>query len=104
MDTENVYLGRDNTINLILKADGSAVDLTAVTKISITFGTTVIESSNGVTDPILWVQTGYNTGEIRLKLGAQAIPAGTYQAALIVYEATYPNGIHWGTVRTVVES
>ena len=39
---ENVYLGHDNTIDLILNADDVAVYLTGFTKITATFFDTLI--------------------------------------------------------------
>ncbi len=98
MKTEIVYLGHDNRIDLILKADGVAVNLGSVTTMTISFGRKLIESINGSTDPILWAKAGYATGEVRLVLGAQEISPGTYYAPLIVYDAGNPNGIVWGII------
>ena len=104
MQKEFVYLGHDNSVDLILKADGVAVDLSSVTDMTLTFGTTLIESDNGDSDPIRWIKAGYATGEIRLFLGDQTITAGNYQAPLIVYDPTNSNGIFWGRIPiTVVE-
>jgi len=102
VNPEIVYLGHDNSINLKLKADGAAVSLASVTDMSLTFGSTLIESDNGDADPIRWIKAGYATGEVRLFLGAQAIAAGNYKAALIVYDATNTNGLMWGFIPIVV--
>ena len=98
MSTEILYLGRDNTIDLKLKADGSAVDLTNATKITASFDDTLISSTNKATGAITWDQEGYETGEIRLDLGAEDIDEETYTVPIIVYDAVNTNGIEFGTV------
>jgi hypothetical protein len=102
MKTEFVYLGHDNSIDLILKADGTAVNLSSVTRMTLTLGATLIDSDNGDTDPIRWAKDGYVTGEVRFYLGDQSIAAGNYQAALIVYDAVNDDGIAWGTISITV--
>jgi hypothetical protein len=102
MKSEIVYLGRDNSIDLLLKADGVAVDLSAASKMTLAFGTTLIESENGGGEPIRWAQSGYKTGEIRLKLGDESILPGNYRAPLIVHDPASPDGIHWGYIPIVI--
>ena len=102
MNTEFVILGHDNSIDLILKADGAAVALTSVTRMTLTLGAKLIDSDNGDADPIRWIKAGYDTGEFRLFLGAEAIAVGSYQAPLIVYDATNPNGVFWGRIPITV--
>ena len=102
MRTEIVYLAHDNWIDVILKADGVAVALTSVTRMTLTFGTKLIDSDNGDTDPIRWIKAGYATGEVRLFLGAEAIAAGSYAAPLVVYDATNVEGIVWGLIPITV--
>lgn len=100
--TEYVYLGHDNTIDLILKADGEAQDLSSVTKITATFDDLLIESSDSENGPITWAVAGYATGEIRLDLGAESIPAGRYSVVIVVYDPSHSEGIVWGRVIIVV--
>ena len=96
---ERIYLGRDNTINLLLKADGVAQDLTNVTQIDVVIDDKTTSSTNQVTDLIRWVQTGYETGEIRLSFGTVALSASTVQkpAYVIVYDISHDDGIVWGS-------
>lgn len=98
--TEIVYLGHDNSIDLLLKADGTAQDLSAVTAATITIGEVTVTSDNGDTDPIRWAKSGYATGEIRLYLGSENLVAAIepYTAYLVIYDADNPNGIVWGYV------
>ena len=103
METELIYLGHDNSIDLILKSDNVAVDLQSVTKMTISFDTVTISSDNGDTDPIRWRKSNYATGEARLFLGNQNIPEGRYQAHMVVYDPVNIDGIVWGTVPIVVK-
>ena len=102
MKTEIVYLGHDNSIDIILKADGVAVPLDDVTDMSLTFGTTLIESDNGAADPLRWDKEGYDVGEVRIFLGDQTITPGSYKAPLVVYDPTNPEGVVWGLIPITV--
>jgi len=104
MPNEYAYLGHDNTIDLILKSDGTAQDLSAVTKITATFGSTLVESTDKASGLITWDQSGYDIGEIRLDLGQQSLTADTYTVPIVVYDATYTNGVVWGEIIVVVRS
>jgi hypothetical protein len=103
MTTEIVWLGHDNTIDLLLKANGIAQDLSAVTKITATFGTVTITSTDKAAGVITWDQAGYDTGEIRMDLGGEAINARGYIIHIVVYDPSNTNGIVWGTVQAVVK-
>ena len=104
MSREVVYLGHSNSIDCILKANNTAVDLSGVTQMTVNFGTAVITSTNNATHHILWNQAGYDTGEVRLYLGSTTIPAGDYDVPLIVYNATATAGIVWGKLGIRVRS
>lgn len=95
MKTELVFLGHDNSIDLILKADGVAVDMTPATLMTITIGGVTITSDNGDADPIRWNKAGYDVGEVRLFLGSEAIIPGHYRATLVVYDTTNTDGVVW---------
>jgi hypothetical protein len=96
---EYVYHDNDNTIDLILQADGVAVPLAAVTKIELGVAGTVYSSTNLETDPIRWNQTGYAVGEIRLHLGLLDDLVDTPRAWITVFDASTPNGIRWGYIK-----
>ena len=102
---EYLWLNHDNTINLILKEDGSAIDTSGLTKITITIDSITFKSTNQSGDPIRWNQGGYDTGEIRIDLGDQNISEGRHKATLVVYDATNTDGIVWGslTIRAQAE-
>jgi len=99
MSTEIVYLSHDNVIELLLKADDVEVDLSGVTKMTVTFGSVVtITSTNQATDSILWNKNGYAVGEVHLILGENNIVANNYKNVyLVVYDPNYPDGIVWGS-------
>ena len=97
--TEVIYLGHDNSIDLLLKADDAAVDLSSVTKITATFGDLLVESTDKAAGVITWDQSGYDTGEIRLAVGGVAdMPTGKRDVPIVVYDATNTDGIVWGEV------
>lgn len=101
---ETAYIGLSNTNNFILKQNGSAVDLTSVTKMTLTFGASALESTNS-TASITWNKAGYETGEARLHLGNCAtISTGVYEAPLIVYDSTWTNGLLWGNISLLVKA
>jgi hypothetical protein len=99
MTTETIYIGRDNRIDMILKSDDEAVDLSLVTKIEIDIDGVVISSENWVSDPVLWNREGYDTGEIRMILGLEeglTASAAKKKAYITVYDASNTHGIVWG--------
>lgn len=97
MKTENVYLSHANTITLILLNNGSPVDLSTVTRMTLSVGTSLIDSSNIDGGSITWNKSGYSKGEVRLNLGAQSLIAGTYSSCyLIAYDPVNVTGIVWG--------
>jgi len=104
--SEIVYLGRDNSIDLLLMADRVAVDLSSVTQVDLRIGTTVISSTTPASGPIRWAQAGYQTGELRLYLGDQAltVQSAAQAAWLVIYDPANPGGIVWGSLVLFVQS
>lgn len=102
--SEIVYLTHNNTIDLLLKSDGVAQPLPSVTKITATFGSTTISSTNKITGAIKWDNAEYDTGEIRLALGGQSIAAGDYYVPIVVYDAVNTLGVVWGYISVEVKA
>jgi hypothetical protein len=101
---EIVYQGHSNSIDCILKANNTAVDLSGYTQMTLSFGTVLISSTNNATHHILWNQAGYEIGEVRLYLGTDTqISPGSYDAPLVVYNATATAGIVWGKIGVIVK-
>lgn len=102
---EIVYLNRDNTIDIILKADGTAADLSSVTKMELILDDTTISSVSS-SDAFDWSQHGADTEEadrkLILALGDEDIDVGSYDAQLIVYDVDNPDGIMWSYINIVV--
>lgn len=97
MSEEIIYIDRDNTIDLILKSDGTAQDLSSVTRIDAIIGSTTISCTTSTAWPIKWSGLG-TTGKVQLKLGDQDVTANTtYTMYLVLYDATNTNGVVWGT-------
>lgn len=102
---ETAYLGRDNSIDLLLKADGVAVDLSSVTRmVLVVAGSTLVSSTNVDGDPILWSKSGYDTGEVRLFLKDESLSTGRNTAQLVVFDPTNTDGIVWGSFVIVVNA
>lgn len=108
MTTEIVYLGHDNTIDLLLKRrvppsrTASAIDLTPVTKITVTIGGVLVDSDDSGA-PILWAESSYETGEVRIDASGYSIPSGLHtDCPIIVYDTTNTDGIVWDHVNIEV--
>lgn len=108
MTTEIIYLSHGNIKSLILYrqryTDPAPVpipldEMDTITRMTLTLGTTLIDSDNGASDPIQWgSKPGYVAGEIRLDLGGLTIPPGSYKNAwLVVYDPTITTGNVWGS-------
>ncbi|MCP3680268.1 MAG: hypothetical protein GY782_08485 [Gammaproteobacteria bacterium] len=104
MDREIVYLNKDNSIDVILKENSTAISTTAITQMKLTVGAIVVESTNNSTHAILWDKTTYATGEVHLILGTTLSTAelGNYDAPLTVYDSAHTNGLVWGEVPLLV--
>lgn len=99
MAYETVYLGHDNTIDLLLKVDGAVADIVSSTKVTVGFGSTVISSATSP-NAFDWDD---GSGMLYLKLGGESIPTGSYNAVLKVYDAVNTDGIVWNTFKCKVE-
>ena len=103
MTVETIYLGKDNAIDKELREDGSAVNLSSVTRMTVDFDGTLIDSDvvgEGSGQPFDWTQ---GSGKVVFSFGSLTIPAGNYEAELTVYDASNPNGLVWGTFLVTVE-
>ena len=96
--SEVCWLGHDNTIDLLLSADGKdqASIFESVNKMA-------IEDAGGIwsissvdhPDKITWTAGGL----VSFKLGlATGIPEGIYTCPIIVTDPTNPEGIVWGEI------
>jgi len=99
MNTEIAYIGHDNVIDVQLRDEGIVVDLSAVTRVTLDFNGTVIDSDIhiGVFD---WTA---GNGVLNIALQGQNIATHEhYQAQLVVYDPDNINGIVWGDMSIVV--
>ena len=90
---ETLYLGRDNGIDLTLKADGVAVDLSSVTRMILRDAGCVWEVDSATSPGAFDWSVG--DGGVDLILGDEPIPAGAYSCRLIVYDPTNTDGVVW---------
>jgi hypothetical protein len=94
-EIDTIYLGSDNTNELLLKVKGVAQDLRSVTKIDLEFDDG-LKVSNSTSDafPIKWTGTG-ETGKVILQLGHENITEGERTASLVTFDPIVPDGILW---------
>lgn len=103
MTTEYIYLGHDNTVDRILKADGVAIETADITRITATFNDGTYINSISKTGDIKWDQVGYDAGEIRFDLGGSNIKPGEHDGVpIVVYDAVYTDGILWDYIDFIV--
>ena len=93
-DAQVAYLDHDNTIEMVLKSDGLAVDLTPVSRMVLSSAGQVIADSDlnaGVFD---W---SAGSGNLVIALGGLSLPLHREykNSRLVVYDPTNINGIVW---------
>ena len=97
--TEYVYLGHDNTVDLLLKVDGVVADIVSSTRMTVEFGSTVIDSDVSAS-AFDWDD---GSGMLYLTMGDESIPPGTYNAVLTVYDSVNTDGVVWNKFKCKVE-
>ena len=92
-----VYNDFDNTLDFILKSDGTAQSLADLTQVKLidVEGTFEIDSALSAS-AFDW--TSLTTGKLIMKLGHESVAAGTYTCWLVLFDATNTEGVVWGTV------
>jgi len=102
MTIEYIHLTNDNAISLILKEDGSAVDLASTTRVTLELDSVIDSDAAGFGAGLEFdVTTG--SGILVIRLGQETIVAGNYQAELIIYDSAHPNGLVWCNVPIIVQ-
>lgn len=91
MLTEITYAGHDNSIDLLLKQDGSAVSLAAATKITLELGTVIVSST---ADSSAFDVSSTVTGKLVIKLGDHST-LSSGRAVITIYDASNTAGIVW---------
>jgi len=92
---EQIYLGHDNVIDLLLTSDGTIVDITNTTRSTAEFGETTIDSD---TSPSAFNWTE-GDGILHLIMGEEIIPTGSYKVVITLYDVVNTDGIVWGDFR-----
>ncbi len=100
-----VHLGTDNEVAIILRENGTAVDISGATKIAIKIGKNLYESTNASSHVIHWNGATYATGEVHINLGASTvITPRICRAPIIVYDSTNTNGIMYGSIQLDIKA
>jgi hypothetical protein len=98
---ERVYKNRDNTNDLLLKADGVAIDLSAITKMELIGDGWSVDST---TNPAVF-DFSAGGGVVVLSLGGvEGMSAGKGWVDIIVYDSDNTNGVNWGSFPIYVEA
>ncbi len=96
--SEKIFNGHDNTIELELREENAAVDLSSITRIAVKLSgpaSAVIDSDAAGTGVVDWSD---GAGKLILRLGEQNIAPGRYTATVVVYDAgAYDDGLVWGS-------
>ncbi len=105
---EMIFLGRDNTLDWQLQADGSAVDLASVTRmtaeLSGTNGSATVDSDddgNGQGNPFYWTGGVPESDEANLFLSlggpleTAGLTSGYYNLRLTIYDPDHADGLVW---------
>ena len=105
MSREIIYLARSNTIDLQLQADGEAVDLASVTRMTLELDGQTLDSAdlgdNGEGNAFYWTGGVPATGvaNLFLSLGSAAsdggLTTGNHNIRLTVYDPDHADGLVW---------
>ena len=102
MPAENIFLGNDNTIDWQLQADGVALNLSSVTRMTAEVAGCTLDSNtdgNAVGNTFYWIGgiPAANEPNVYLKLGpalnAAGAAKGTYSLRLRIFDPDNQDGI-----------
>jgi len=96
---ETIFLGHENTIDLLFITDGEIVDITNTTRVTVAFGGTVIDSDTS-SSAFNWTE---GDGKMYLSFGHESIEVGSYHALVTIYDDVNDDGIIWGSFLCRVE-
>lgn len=112
---ELIYLTHDNSIDLVLMADGAPVSVTPLTGVLVDLDSLQIDSAvagfgagqpidtTRTQDVVIDGRTYAAQSYLRLTLGSVAgVTAGRYHARLTVFDVDHPNGLVWTEALGVV--
>jgi len=100
MITEKIYKNTDHINTIAFEEDGVAQSISGASRIKIIVGNNeaVIDSASASANAFDWTTYG-SAGRLDLKLGHERdiinLKEGKYRALIIIYDATYPNGLPW---------
>ncbi len=100
---ETIYNGADNSIQyVLLEKNQPIVDLSSLTRVTFTIGSTTIDSDVVGSGVIWWTdQTDYfgvTTDIVSAALGGQGLTVGDYpNSRITIYDPANPNGIVWSS-------
>lgn len=96
---EKVFNGRGNTIEIALYVGSSILTHTTITRAQLEIGATTLDS-NTPAEAAFFDFT--EEDRIILRLGDAGLTAGAQVARLIVFDATFTDGVVWGDIMLLV--
>ena len=95
---EEIFIGHDNSVDLLLLIDGEVADLSNTLRMTLEFKETLIDSDTSP-NAFDWTE---GEGTLFLMMGEETIPVGSYNAVLTVYDVVNDDGIVWDSFRARV--
>lgn len=89
---EQIYNGRDNTIDLLFTEDGASILHSAITRVTVTLNdpdNTVIDSDINPT------AFDWGAGKMVLIFGHLGLPVGGWNAEFVLYDLGNGSGVVW---------
>lgn len=99
--TELAYIGRDNSIDLELREDGAAVDLSMVSRVRLELfdvndeSPTPVVIDSAITAGAFDFETDAGAGVIHIMLGAILAAEGEYRVRLVTFDPDNTAGLVW---------
>ena len=89
---EDVYNGRDNTIDLLLTEDGVSITHGDITRVVVALND---DDDTEIDSDVDGGAFDWANDKLILALGGLGITAGSYNADIFIYTSGNPNGIQW---------
>ena len=98
MITEYVINNRDNTIDLLFKANSIVQALNSVTKVELVDEDGNVDTISSADHPSWFDWDTGTIGKMIVSLGAAELTAGKYIFKVVLYDASNTNGIEWDKI------
>lgn len=109
MITEKIYKNTDHINSITFEEDGEAQAINSATRMVIKFGKNDVRIDSNTANSWAFDWSTYGAdGRLDLKLGRERdivnLKDGRYRALVVIYDATYPNGLPWDELTFEVQN